>query len=134
MVVPTPGAPLAVSGAPPLGASAPADPTAHPGLLDGDGTYQMPTACYLVQGEGCTVLVDAGTGPVRLEFIAVGGALPDELAGFGVALAPAPEGGLSRTVVEAARAAGVLEPVEGDTVATAPGVRRGGDGPCWVNA
>ncbi|WP_030990530.1 hypothetical protein [Streptomyces sp. NRRL WC-3744] len=113
MVVPTPGAPLAVSGAPLFDASAPV---------------------YVVQGEGCTVLVDAGTGPVRLEFIAVGGALPDELAGFAVALAPAPEGGLSRTVVEAARAAGVLEPVEGDTVATAPGVRRGGDGPCWVNA
>ncbi|KOG62492.1 hypothetical protein [Streptomyces sp. NRRL WC-3725] len=84
MVVPTPGAPLAVSGAPLFDASAPV---------------------YVVQGEGCTVLVDAGTGPVRLEFIAVGGALPDELAGSGVALAPAPEGGLSRTVVEAARPA-----------------------------
>ncbi|WP_181387230.1 MBL fold metallo-hydrolase [Streptomyces sp. Act143] len=155
---------------------------AHPGLLDSDGTWHMPTACYLVQGEGFTVLVDAGTGPVQLpyppqmaaaaglehapEFIAVGGALPDELARVGVApadvdivflthlhmdhvgwvapnggepffpnarvlygaadwdalIAPAPEGDLSRTVMEAARAAGILEPVEGAVVEIAPGV------------
>jgi glyoxylase-like metal-dependent hydrolase (beta-lactamase superfamily II) len=141
----------------------------------------MPTACYLVQGDGYTVLVDAGAGPVQLpypaemaaaaglhpapEFIAVGGALPDEPARVGVApedvdivflthlhmdhvgwvapggklffpnarvmygaadwdalIVPAPPEDLSRTVMESARAAGVLEPVEGDTVEIAPGV------------
>lgn len=73
---------------------------AHPELLESDGTYHIPGACYLIQGEGVTVLVDAGSGPDSIpfpaelaaaaglapapEFIAVGGRLPGRLAALGV--------------------------------------------------
>jgi len=74
---------------------------AHPELLAGDGTYHVPAGCFLVQGEGFTILVDAGNGPANMpfpaelataaglapapEFIAVGGALPGQLAAAEVA-------------------------------------------------
>ncbi|WP_320778973.1 MBL fold metallo-hydrolase [Streptomyces sp. CRN 30] len=75
------------------------DFTAHPDLLSDDGTHHIPAGSFLIRGEGFTVLVDAGTGPVAMPFpadlaaaagldpaprsIAVGGALPDELAAAG---------------------------------------------------
>lgn len=74
---------------------------AHPELLQADGTYHIPVGCFLIQGEGFTVLVDAGLGPSRVPFpedtaaaaglthppamIAEGGRLPDALAEAGVA-------------------------------------------------
>ncbi|WP_210583376.1 MBL fold metallo-hydrolase [Streptomyces sp. GESEQ-35] len=74
---------------------------AHPELLEGDGTYHIPAGSYLIQGEGFTVLVDAGSGPDSIpfpaelaaaaglepapEFIAVGGRLPAALAAESVA-------------------------------------------------
>ncbi|POX63484.1 MBL fold metallo-hydrolase [Streptomyces sp. Ru62] len=73
---------------------------AHPGLLHPDGTHHIPTGCFLIQGKGLTVLVDAGTGPSAIAFpetlaaaagldaappsIATGGALPEALAAAGV--------------------------------------------------
>ncbi|MFC9285103.1 MBL fold metallo-hydrolase [Streptomyces sp. NPDC057052] len=154
---------------------------AHPGLLETDGTYHIPARCFLIQGDGFTVLVDAGTGPKNMpfpaelaaaaaldpapEFIAVGGALPGALAAAGVApqdvttvflthlhadhvgwaapggkpffpkaevmygaadwdalIAPAPPEDFARIVMEGARAAGVLRPVDTATVEIAPGV------------
>ncbi len=41
---------------------------AHPHLLGADGTHHIPAGCFLVQGDGFTVLVDAGTGPVSFPF------------------------------------------------------------------
>jgi glyoxylase-like metal-dependent hydrolase (beta-lactamase superfamily II) len=38
------------------------------GLLAGDGTYHIPTGCFLIQGPGFTVLVDAGIGPAPIPF------------------------------------------------------------------
>ncbi|WP_283135242.1 MBL fold metallo-hydrolase [Rhizohabitans arisaemae] len=74
---------------------------AHPGLLAADGTYHIPVGCFLIRGEGFTVLVDAGLGPSRIPFpaeiaaaagltdppetIAQGGLLPGALAEAGVA-------------------------------------------------
>lgn len=74
---------------------------AHPGLLQADGTYHIPVGCFLIQGEGPAVLVDAGLGPSRIPFpgdiaaaarltsppatIAEGGLLPGALAQVGVA-------------------------------------------------
>jgi glyoxylase-like metal-dependent hydrolase (beta-lactamase superfamily II) len=74
---------------------------AHPEMVDTDGTYHIPAVCFLIQGEGFTVLVDAGNGqdnapfPAELaaaaglepgpQYIAVGGKLPDSLAAAGVA-------------------------------------------------
>lgn len=72
----------------------------HRGLLAGDGTYHIPTGCFLIQGPGFTVLVDAGIGPAPIPFpaelagpsglaeppryIAEGGQLPAGLAAAGV--------------------------------------------------
>jgi glyoxylase-like metal-dependent hydrolase (beta-lactamase superfamily II) len=74
---------------------------AHPELLQADGTYHIPVGCFLIQGEGHTVLVDAGLGPSSIPFpgdiaatagltdppelIAAGGLLPRALAAAGVA-------------------------------------------------
>ncbi|MFJ4926660.1 MBL fold metallo-hydrolase [Streptomyces sp. NPDC088736] len=157
------------------------DFTAHPGLLREDGTYHIPSGGFLVQGEGFTVLVDAGTGPLSMPFpaelaaaagldpapasIADGGALPGALRAAGVApedvttvflthlhadhvgwvapggkvyfpraevvygaadwdalITPAPADDPARIVMEGARAAGVLRPVDGPAVRIAPGV------------
>ncbi|MGA5552685.1 MBL fold metallo-hydrolase [Streptomyces pseudogriseolus] len=154
---------------------------AHPHLLGADGTHHIPAGCFLVQGDGFTVLVDAGTGPVSFPFppelaaaaqlasapqsIAVGGALPDAMAAAGVSpedvttvllthlhadhvgwvapggvpffpnaevvygapdwdalIAPAPAGDPARIVMEGARSAGVLRPVDAPEVEIAPGV------------
>jgi glyoxylase-like metal-dependent hydrolase (beta-lactamase superfamily II) len=73
----------------------------HAGLVDADGTYHIPAGCFLIQGEHCTILVDAGIGPNAIAFpaeiaeaasladpppwIARGGALPEQLAAAGVA-------------------------------------------------
>ena len=73
----------------------------HPELLENDGLYDIPTGCFLIQGDAFTILVDAGIGPANIpfpadlaaaasltpppEFIAEGGRLPDELAAAGVA-------------------------------------------------
>jgi glyoxylase-like metal-dependent hydrolase (beta-lactamase superfamily II) len=72
----------------------------HPGQLAGDGTHHIPTGCFLIQGPGYNVLVDAGIGPSPIPFpqdlagpaglrqppryIAEGGRLPDGLAALGV--------------------------------------------------
>ena len=74
---------------------------AHPELLQDDATYHIPAGCFLIQGEGFTILVDAGIGPVKIpfpadiaaaaglvhppEWIAEGGLLPGGLAAAGVA-------------------------------------------------
>lgn len=73
---------------------------AHPELLADDGTYHIPVGCFLIEGDGFTVLVDAGLGPDKIAFpagiaaearladppqwIAEGGLLPDALALAGV--------------------------------------------------
>ncbi|MGW5617166.1 MBL fold metallo-hydrolase [Streptomyces sp. NPDC003877] len=73
---------------------------ARPGLLQADGTHHIPAGCFLIRGDGFTVLVDAGIGPADIPFpaelaaatgldpapetIAAGGALPDALAAEGV--------------------------------------------------
>jgi len=72
----------------------------HPGMLAEDGTFHIPTGCYLIQSEESTVLVDAGMGPTNIpfppeiaaasglaelpEFIAEGGYLLSLLADAGV--------------------------------------------------
>ena len=77
------------------------DFAAHPELVSGDGTYHIPAGCFLIEGDGAVILVDAGVGPLSIpfpasvaaeagltdppEFIAVGGRLPDLLARRGVA-------------------------------------------------
>jgi glyoxylase-like metal-dependent hydrolase (beta-lactamase superfamily II) len=76
---------------------------AHPELLDPAGTYQIPAGCFLIQGDGFTILVDAGLGPPDMNvpfpddvaakagladpprWIAEGGLLPGALAVTGVA-------------------------------------------------
>lgn len=76
------------------------DFTVHPELMAADGTHHIPTVCFLVQGSGFTVLVDAGIGPYPIPFpadlagaaglrepppyIADGGRLPAGLAALGV--------------------------------------------------
>lgn len=77
------------------------DFAAHSHYLHADGTYHIPVGCFLIQGDGLTVLVDAGLGPSRIPFpsdiaatagltdppatIAQGGLLPGALASAGVA-------------------------------------------------
>src|SRR5260370_23549372 len=68
----------------------------HPEVLDQDGTVHIPTGCFLVRAVGRTILVDAGIGPVTVEYpegmprakaaagepepkLAVGGLLPQAL-------------------------------------------------------
>jgi len=73
----------------------------HPGMLSDDGTFHIPTGCFLIQSEESTVLVDAGLGPSNIPFppdlsaasglehvpafIAVGGELLNLLDAAGVA-------------------------------------------------
>lgn len=73
---------------------------AHPDLVDVDGTYHIPAGCFLIQGDGVCILVDAGLGPAKIpfpqqiataaglehppEWIAEGGLLPGALAAVGV--------------------------------------------------
>jgi glyoxylase-like metal-dependent hydrolase (beta-lactamase superfamily II) len=73
---------------------------AHPELVSADGTYHIPAGCFLIQGPGVTILVDAGIGPVSIpfppeiaaaaglidppEYIAAGGQLPQMLQTMGV--------------------------------------------------
>jgi glyoxylase-like metal-dependent hydrolase (beta-lactamase superfamily II) len=40
----------------------------HPGMLSEDGTFHIPTGCFLIQSKGSTVLVDAGMGPANIPF------------------------------------------------------------------
>ena len=77
------------------------DFSAHPGLLDAAGMYQIPTGTFLIEGEGFTILVDAGAGPDSFpfppdladaagladppQFICVAGHLPRALEQAGVA-------------------------------------------------
>jgi glyoxylase-like metal-dependent hydrolase (beta-lactamase superfamily II) len=157
------------------------DFTAHADLLDADGTHHIPTGCFLIQGHGFTVLVDAGIGPENIAFpaeiaaasgltepppfIADGGLLPSALATAGVTPAdvttvflthlhpdhigwvaprgilyfpnaeviygaadwdaliePLPVDDQGRIGMEAAKAAGVLRPIDEPTVEIAPGV------------
>jgi glyoxylase-like metal-dependent hydrolase (beta-lactamase superfamily II) len=73
---------------------------AHGELLGADGTYRFPAGFFLIRGNGETILVDAGIGPLQIPFppeiaaaagltdppahIAAGGALPEQLAAVGV--------------------------------------------------
>ena len=77
-----------------------ADFTAEPELLDPDGTYHIRAGAYLIQGQGTTMLVDAGAGPDNIpfppemasaagldrspDFLTEVGRLPDSLAAAGV--------------------------------------------------
>lgn len=74
---------------------------ANADLIDPDGTYHIPAGCFLIEGEGFTILVDAGIGPLEIPFpdeiaqeaglaepppwIAHGGMLPGALEAVGVA-------------------------------------------------
>lgn len=157
------------------------DFTDHPELIEDDGTYHIPAGCFLIEGDGFTILVDAGSGPANIpfpaelaaasdlaqppEFIAEGGNLPAELGAAGVApedvttvllthlhgdhvgwvapggalffpnaeviygaadwdalIDPAPADDPSRIGMEAAKAAGVLHPIDATSVTIAPGV------------
>ncbi|RPE40716.1 metallo-beta-lactamase superfamily protein [Streptomyces sp. Ag109_O5-1] len=76
------------------------DASAHPELIQDDGTYHIPTGCFLIQGDSFTILLDAGSGPDNLDFppemarlaqlsappkyLSVGGLLPAALAAAGV--------------------------------------------------
>lgn len=40
----------------------------HPGMLADDGTFHIPTGCFLIQSDESTVLVDAGMGPANIPF------------------------------------------------------------------
>ncbi len=60
-----------------------ADWSAHQALLGPDGTMRLPIGCFLVRTGDRTVLVDAGLGPLDLDWL-VGGDLPAELAAHGV--------------------------------------------------
>src|SRR6516165_8808169 len=68
----------------------------HPEVLSEDGTVHIPAGCFLVRGPSRTILVDAGIGPVTVEYpegmpraraaagepepkLAVGGLLPEAL-------------------------------------------------------
>src|SRR5260370_23698607 len=44
------------------------DPCQHGAGPDPDGTIHIPTGCFLIQGDGRTILVDAGLGPLSLPF------------------------------------------------------------------
>jgi len=78
------------------------DVDAHAELLDEDGTVHIPTGCFLVRTTNRTILVDAGLGPMNIEypegmptakakpgqpvpFMAEGGLLPSALAAVGCA-------------------------------------------------
>ena len=68
---------------------------AHPELLQDDATYHIPVGCFLIQGTGYTVLVDAGIGPTKIPF-------PDDIAAAaGLAHPPEwiAEGGLCPALV-----------------------------------
>jgi glyoxylase-like metal-dependent hydrolase (beta-lactamase superfamily II) len=60
-----------------------ADWSMHQSLLDDDGTMHVPIGCFVVRTGDQTVLVDAGLGPLDLDWL-VGGGLPDALAAQGV--------------------------------------------------
>lgn len=60
-----------------------ADWSAHQALFDVDGTIHVPIGCFLVRTGDTTVLVDAGLGPLDLDWL-VGGGLPGALAAHGV--------------------------------------------------
>src|ERR1700731_3639775 len=72
----------------------------HPEVLDEDGTVHIPAGCFLIRAPSRTILVDAGIGPVTVEYpegmpkakgaagepepkLAVGGLLPEALGQVG---------------------------------------------------
>jgi glyoxylase-like metal-dependent hydrolase (beta-lactamase superfamily II) len=80
------------------------DFAAHPEVLDEDGTVHIPTGCFLIRTSGRTILVDAGLGPLNVEypegmptaaappgeptpFLSEGGLLPSALSAAGCAAA-----------------------------------------------
>src|ERR1700738_4276752 len=67
------------------------DTGVHPEVLAADGTVHIPTGCFLVRTAGKTVLVDAGLGPVHIEFPA---GIPPAKASPGGATPKMAEGGL----------------------------------------
>jgi glyoxylase-like metal-dependent hydrolase (beta-lactamase superfamily II) len=73
----------------------------HPEVLDEDGTVHIPAGCFLIRAPSQTILVDAGIGPVTVEYpegmprarpaagepepkLATGGLLPEALGRAGV--------------------------------------------------
>jgi glyoxylase-like metal-dependent hydrolase (beta-lactamase superfamily II) len=56
---------------------------AHPGVLNPDGKLHLPLGCYLICHAGRTVLLDAGLGPIAVNW-GRGGRLATELARAGV--------------------------------------------------
>jgi glyoxylase-like metal-dependent hydrolase (beta-lactamase superfamily II) len=158
-----------------------ADFTAHADMLDAHGTYRIWGGAYLVQGQGHTMLVDAGIGSEGVpfpedmaqaaglenppEFMADAGKLPESLAAAGVKpedvtiivlthlhldhigwvvqqgklffpnaevyygaadwdalITPVDPTDPARVVMEAAKAAGVLRPMEDASVEIVPSV------------
>jgi glyoxylase-like metal-dependent hydrolase (beta-lactamase superfamily II) len=60
-----------------------ADWSAHEALFGEDGTMHIPIGCFLIRTGDRTVLIDAGLGPLDLDWL-VGGQLPSALAAHGV--------------------------------------------------
>jgi hypothetical protein len=85
------------------------DPCQHGAGSDPDGTIHIPTGCFLIQGAGRTILVDAGLGPVTLPFP---DGMPTARTVAGRATPPLSEGG---DLPAQLRAAGV-ESSDVDTV------------------
>jgi glyoxylase-like metal-dependent hydrolase (beta-lactamase superfamily II) len=76
------------------------DVDVHPEVLDQDGTVHIPTGCFLIRTGDRTILIDAGIGPVSVEYpegmprakaaagepepkLAEGGRLPEAIARAG---------------------------------------------------
>ncbi len=74
------------------------DLSAHPEMLDADGTIHTPTGCFLIRSRDRTILVDAGLGPMTFPF-------PDELpkakAEPGEPTPPMSEGGALPSALQA---------------------------------
>jgi glyoxylase-like metal-dependent hydrolase (beta-lactamase superfamily II) len=85
------------------------DTGVHPEVLDQDGTVHIPTGCFLVRTGNRTILVDAGIGPVAVEYPE---GMPRARASAGEPEPKLAEGG---QLPEALRRAGA-QPDEIDTV------------------
>jgi glyoxylase-like metal-dependent hydrolase (beta-lactamase superfamily II) len=85
------------------------DVAVHPEVLDEDGTVHIPAGCFLVRTPSRTILVDAGIGPVSVEYPQ---GMPRARAAAGE---PEPKLAMGGLLPEALRRAGA-KPDEIDTV------------------
>jgi glyoxylase-like metal-dependent hydrolase (beta-lactamase superfamily II) len=67
------------------------DARVHPEVFDEDGTVHIPTGCFLIRAAGTTTLVDAGLGPISIEYPE---GIPPAKAALGDAAPKMAEGGL----------------------------------------